>query len=194
MTFLSRRLRRGATSYSGVFGLIAGTGGVIHLFGRWLTVRAQPVWFPTSGVRAASIPSAATRIPCACSCRNGRSPQPCRVAHSRTLRCRPTTCHTQLPAGLPQTAQTTRRADAPTTRCRPRARSRRSSSCPWTLNQQTPKGNVAEGVMGATGAVGNAANDALAPYEVVTSTQPFSPHRLHAFGEPISPRGTSPGR
>jgi hypothetical protein len=26
--------------------------------------------------------------------------QPCRIAHSRTLRCNPTTCHTQLPAGL----------------------------------------------------------------------------------------------
>ena len=28
------------------------------------------------------------------------SAQPWRIAHSRTLRCRPTTCHTQLPAGL----------------------------------------------------------------------------------------------
>jgi AcrR family transcriptional regulator len=35
---------------------------------------------------AASIPSAATRIPCACSWRTGRPPHPCRIAHSRTLR------------------------------------------------------------------------------------------------------------
>jgi hypothetical protein len=48
----------------------------------------------------ANIPSAATRIPCACSCLTGRPPQPCRIAHSRTLRCRPTTCQMQEPAGL----------------------------------------------------------------------------------------------
>ena len=48
---------------------------------------------------AASIPSAATRIPWACSCRTGRPPQPWRIAHSRTLRCKPTTCQTQEPAG-----------------------------------------------------------------------------------------------
>ena len=48
----------------------------------------------------ASIPSDAMRIPCACSCRTGRPPQPWRIAHSRTLRCTPTTCHTHEPAGL----------------------------------------------------------------------------------------------
>lgn len=46
------------------------------------------------------MPNAATRIPCARSCRTGRPPQPCRIAHSRTLRCRPTTCQTHDPAGL----------------------------------------------------------------------------------------------
>jgi hypothetical protein len=49
---------------------------------------------------AAKIPSAATRMPWACSCRTGRLRQPCRIAHSRTLRCKPTTCQIQEPAGL----------------------------------------------------------------------------------------------
>ena len=48
----------------------------------------------------ASIPSDAMRIPCACSWRTDRPPQPWRIAHSRTLRCRPTTCQTHEPAGL----------------------------------------------------------------------------------------------
>jgi hypothetical protein len=37
---------------------------------------------------AASIPSDAIRLPCACSCRTGR-PHPWRIAHSRVLGCRP---------------------------------------------------------------------------------------------------------
>jgi hypothetical protein len=49
---------------------------------------------------AASTPSAATGIPCACSCRSDLLPQPYRIAHSRTLLCSPTTCQTHEPAGL----------------------------------------------------------------------------------------------
>ena len=48
----------------------------------------------------ASTPSAATRIPCACSCRTGRPFQLWLIAHSRTLRYRQTTCQTHEPAGL----------------------------------------------------------------------------------------------
>jgi hypothetical protein len=48
---------------------------------------------PSYPTCAASIPSAATIIPCACSCRTGRPPQPCRIAQSRTLRSKPM-CHT----------------------------------------------------------------------------------------------------
>jgi hypothetical protein len=35
-----------------------------------------------------------------------RPPQPCRTSHSRIERCRPTTCQTQLPAGLPSPPST----------------------------------------------------------------------------------------
>jgi hypothetical protein len=66
---------------------------------------------PARGLRPASshpgiaempreYPSAATKIPWACSCRTGRPPQPRRIDHSRTLCCSPTTCHTHEPAGL----------------------------------------------------------------------------------------------
>jgi carbon-monoxide dehydrogenase large subunit len=53
-----------------------------------------------------------------------------------------------------------------------------------TANRRTPagiKGMAEGGVMGATGAVGNAVNDALAPFGVVASAQPFSPDRLRAL-------------
>ncbi|MGH6898708.1 MAG: xanthine dehydrogenase family protein molybdopterin-binding subunit, partial [Geminicoccaceae bacterium] len=53
-----------------------------------------------------------------------------------------------------------------------------------TPNRRTPagiKGMAEGGVMGATGAVGNAVNDALAPFGVVASAQPFSPDRLRAL-------------
>ena len=47
----------------------------------------------------ASTPNAATRIPPApAPAARALPPQPCRIAHSRTLRCRPTTCHTHEPA------------------------------------------------------------------------------------------------
>jgi carbon-monoxide dehydrogenase large subunit len=50
-----------------------------------------------------------------------------------------------------------------------------------TPNRHTPagiKGMAEGGVMGATGAIGNAVNDALAPLGVVAEAQPFSPDRL----------------
>ena len=53
-----------------------------------------------------------------------------------------------------------------------------------TPNRRTPagiKGMAEGGVMGATGAVGNAVNDALAPFGMVASAQPFSPDRLRAL-------------
>ena len=53
-----------------------------------------------------------------------------------------------------------------------------------TPNRHTPagiKGMAEGGVMGATGAIGNAVNDALAPFGVAASAQPFSPDRLRAL-------------
>jgi CO/xanthine dehydrogenase Mo-binding subunit len=50
-----------------------------------------------------------------------------------------------------------------------------------TPNRRTPagiKGMAEGGVMGATGAIGNAVNDALAPLGVAATSQPFSPDRL----------------
>jgi hypothetical protein len=41
---------------------------------------------------------------------------------------------------------------------------------------------AADGLMGATGAVGNAVNDALAPFELVASAQLFSPDRFAHAG------------
>ncbi|QLH37776.1 MAG: transposase [Defluviicoccus sp.] len=52
-------------------------------------------------------------MPCACFSLTGRPPHPCRIAHSRIERCSRTTCHTQLPAGLPRRAASqTTEADA----------------------------------------------------------------------------------
>jgi carbon-monoxide dehydrogenase large subunit len=53
-----------------------------------------------------------------------------------------------------------------------------------TPNQRTPagfKGMAEGGVMGALGAVGNAVNDALAPFGIVATTQPFDPDGLRAL-------------
>jgi len=50
-----------------------------------------------------------------------------------------------------------------------------------TPNRHTPagiKGMAEGGVMGATGAIGNAVNDALAPLGVVAEAQPFSPSSI----------------
>ena len=50
-----------------------------------------------------------------------------------------------------------------------------------TPSRRTPagfKGMAEGGVMGALGAVGNAVNDALDPFGVVATTQPFAPDQL----------------
>jgi hypothetical protein len=44
-------------------------------------------------------PDPSYQAPLASVCSTSRPPQPCRIAHSRTLRCSPTTCHTHEPAG-----------------------------------------------------------------------------------------------
>jgi carbon-monoxide dehydrogenase large subunit len=53
-----------------------------------------------------------------------------------------------------------------------------------TPNKRTPtggKGMAEGGVMGAIGAIGNAINDALAPFGVVATAQPFSPEYLRSL-------------
>ena len=52
-----------------------------------------------------------------------------------------------------------------------------------TPNRRTAtgsKGMAEGGVMGAIGAIGNAVNDALAPFGVTADTQPFSPDYIRS--------------
>jgi hypothetical protein len=65
------------------------------------TCLLQEASLPSSYPKCATdIPSAATRMPCACSCRTGRLRQPCRIARSRTLRGSPITCQHRRRSGL----------------------------------------------------------------------------------------------
>jgi len=53
-----------------------------------------------------------------------------------------------------------------------------------TPNRRTAtgsKGMAEGGVMGAIGAIGNAVNDALAPFGVTADTQPFSPDYIRSL-------------
>ena len=48
-------------------------------------------------------------------------------------------------------------------------------------NPTGSKGMAEGGVMGAIGAIGNAVNDALAPFGVTADTQPFSPDYIRSL-------------